>query len=456
MVRRFGIWLVALLLGLIVGAISGAVYAGGGFNNGNGFGNQVGGVWVNPEGQLASVPDDEKSKLNELRMEAFSPPAAALKKPVELRKVSLKAIEQALRDNGRHTLDALPDELRYLAGIQRIQFVLLYPESNDIVIAGPGEGWKLDGKGNMVGVTTGRPVLNLEDLLVAFRTAEAARQGQLSCSIDPTAEGRQRFEQLMKNQRTFNAAIVPAIEKAFGDQAITVSGVPATSHFARVLVAADYKMKRIGMKLEPAPVKGLASYIDMAPARVDNMMPRWWMACNYEPLGRSDDGLAWEVRGTGVKVLTEDEFVDNAAGTVRGSGTTSGPAQKWSEQFTSKFDELAVKEPVFGDLRNIMDMCVIAALFNKEQLAVKAKCELPELTTSAGKTLLGEGNAPKKVPTQSSALKKGNNWIITASGGVSINSWEAADKSEVLPTVGATREKAKPVAAAGSDGLWWN
>lgn len=70
--------------------------------------------------------------------------------------------------------------------------MLLYPESNDIVIAGPGEGWKLDGKGNMVGVTTGRPVLNLEDLLVAFRTARAARQGQLSCSIDPTAEGRQR------------------------------------------------------------------------------------------------------------------------------------------------------------------------------------------------------------------------------------------------------------------------
>jgi hypothetical protein len=454
-VRRIGIWSAALLVGLIVGTISGSVYAGGGFNNG-GFGNQVGGVWVNPDGLLASVPDDEKSKLNELRLEAFSPPPAALKKPVELRKVSLKAIEQALRDNGRHTLEALPDELRYLAGIQRIQFVLLYPENNDIVIAGPGEGWKLDGKGNMIGVTTGRPVLNLEDLLVAFRTVEAARQGQLSCSIDPTTEGRQRFEQLMKTQKTFNPAIVPAIEQAFGDQAITVSGVPATSHFARVLVAADYKMKRIGMKLEPSPVKGLVSYIDMAPARVDNMMPRWWMACNYEPLGRSEDGLAWELRGTGVKVLTEDEFIDRAAGTVRGSGQVSAPAQKWSDQFTSKFDELAVKEPVFGDLRNVMDMCVIAALFNKEQLAAKAKCELTELTTSAGKALLGEGPAPKKVPTQSSALKKGSNWIITASGGVSINSWEAADKSEVLPSVGATREKAKPVASAASDGLWWN
>ena len=445
------IWIVAVLVAV---AISGAVFAG--FNNNNGFGNQVGGVWVSPEGQLTSVPAQELAKLNIELMEGFSQPASALKKPVELRKVSLKAIEQALRENGRHTLAALPPELRYLAGIQRIQYVLLYPESNDIVIAGPGEGWKLDGKGNMVGVTTGRPVLNLEDLIVAFRTVEAARQGQLSCSIDPTAEGRKRFEQLMSTQRTFTQAIVPAIEQAFGDQAITVNGVPATCHFAHVLVAADYKMKRIGMKLEPSPVKGLSSYVDMAPARVDNMMPRWWMACNYEPLGRSEDGLSWELRGTGVKVLTEDEFVDNAAGTVRGSGKTSAPAAKWSEQFTAKFDELAVKEPVFGDLRNVMDMCVVAALFHKEHLAAKAKCDLPELTSATGKTLLGEAVAPKKVPTQSSALKKGTNWIITASGGVSINSWQAADKSEVVPAAAAVREKAKPVAAAAGDGLWWN
>jgi hypothetical protein len=442
------IWILSAVL--VAVAIGGAVYAG--FNGNNGFGNQVGGVWINPDGVPGNITPAEQTKLNELRMEAFSPPASALKKPVELRKVSLKAIENALRDNGKHTLQALPDELKYLAGIQRIQYVLLYPESNDIVIAGPGEGWK----GNMVGVTTGRPVLNLEDLIVAFRAADAARQGQLSCSIDPTAEGRQRYAQLMSNVSRFSPDVVPAIEKAFGDQTITVSGVPATCHFAHVLVAADYKMKRIGMNLEPSPVKGLSSFIEMAPAKLDNMMPRWWMACNYEPLGRSEDGLAWELRGQGVKVMTEDEHIDNVNGTVRASGKTSPAAAKWSEQFTAKYDELAVKEPVFGELRNLMDMSVIAALFAKEQLAAKAKCDLVELTSTEGKTVLGEANAAKKVPTQSSALKRGNNWVITASGGVSINSWEAADKSEVVPSVGVTREKAKPVAAAAGDGLWWN
>lgn len=441
------------ILSVLLFSSSGIALAGN--RNNNGFGNQVGGVSISAEGALGNMAALDLKQLNEQLAADLQGPSAKLKKPVELRKISLKALEQTLRDNGNAPFTALPEEIKYLAGIQRLQYVLLYPETNDIVLAGPGEGWKLDGKGNVVGVTTGRPVLNLEDLLVAFRTVEAARQGQLSCSIDPTAEGRQRYEQLMSTQKIFNPAIVGAIEKAFGDQAITVSGAPETSHFACVLVAADYKMKRIGMKLEPSPVKGLVSFIDMAPTRLDNMMPRWWMACNYEPLGRSEDGLAWELRGQGVKVQTEDEFVNNAAGTVRGTGKASPAAQKWSDQFTAKYDELAVQEPVFGELRNVMDMCVIAALFAKENLAAKAKCELPQLTSTSGRTTLEKWNAPKKVATQSSALKKGNNWIITASGGVSINSWEAADKAEVLPAISTTRDKAKAVAGA-AETMWWN
>ena len=39
------------------------------------------------------------------------------------------------------------------------------------------------------------------------------------------------------------------------------------------------------------------------------MMPRWWLACDYEPLARSEDGLAWELRGNGVQAKTEDSLV---------------------------------------------------------------------------------------------------------------------------------------------------
>ena len=53
------------------------------------------------------------------------------------------------------------------------------------------------------------------------------------------------------------------IEQTLGPQQITFSGVPATSHFARVLVAADYRMKRLAMGFEPSPVRGLPSFLQM-------------------------------------------------------------------------------------------------------------------------------------------------------------------------------------------------
>ena len=37
-------------------------------------------------------------------------------------------------------------------------------------------------------------------------------------------------------------------------------------------------------------------------------------------------------------------------------------------------------------------------------------------------------NAPKEVESKASVLRKGRNWVISASGGVAINSWAIADK----------------------------
>ena len=51
--------------------------------------------------------------------------------------------------------------------------------------------------------------------------------------------------------------------RALGIQRISLCGVPPTSHFARVLAAADYRMKRLAMNFEPAPVEGLPSYLAM-------------------------------------------------------------------------------------------------------------------------------------------------------------------------------------------------
>src|SRR5207244_7852927 len=133
------------------------------------------------------------------------------------------------------------------------------------------------------------------------------------CSIDPTPEGRQRLETLSAKRTGSGAPSMVAMRKALGPQQITLTGVPKDSHLARILVSSDYHMKRLGMNLDNSPVKGLPSFIDMLKrdnSSHEHPTPRWWMACDYEPLGRSEDGLAFELRGRGVKWLAQDGEVD--------------------------------------------------------------------------------------------------------------------------------------------------
>jgi len=424
-------------------------------NTGGFFGNRVGGVSIDATGMVSPPDKSARIPMRDALRKLHAAPSAELNQAVEMRMVSLRRLEASVQAAKESTAEALPDDLRFLAGIQRIQYVLVYPEEHDIVLAGPGEGWKVDEEGNIIGVTTGRPVLRLEDLLIALRTTDSARQGGISCSIDPTAEGRQRLEALSAKRSGSGAPPLAAMRRALGPQQITVTGVPTDSHLARVLVSSDFHMKRIGMDLEPSPVRALPSFIDML--KRDNTSrehptPRWWMACDYEPLGRSEDGLAFELRGRGVKCLAEDEVVD-AQGKVTGSGGANSMAQKWADLMTEHFDELSRKEPSFGELRNVMDMCVVAALIAKEQLLAKADCQLPTLYGTSGTLGVLSMHAPKTVESLCSSVKRGDE-VIVMSGGVLISSWQVADKTEVRPAVGRIRDSAK--ASASSSQSWWN
>jgi hypothetical protein len=323
-------------------------------------------------------------------------------------------------------------------------------------LAGPGEGWKVDETASVVGITTGRPVMQLDDLLVALRAVHAARQEGISCSIDPTQQGRQSLDRYLKSVKAFGPEVLKGMQEALGMQQITLRGVPTDSHFARVMVAADYHMKRIAMNLDRSPVKEIPGFLDLMKAnntKLENMMPRWWLACNYEPLLRSEDGLTWQIRGQGVKALTEDDFI-NPDGTVNKGqkGRKNATAQKWAELMTANYSQLSKANATFGELRNIMDMCVVAALIENEGMLKKAGLELPMLTDPNGRELnTTVWPAPKGISTQCSFLNTGKEYIVTASGGVQIESWQVAQNSVVSKETDKVRAKA----TSPSGKPWW-
>lgn len=415
--------------------------------------DSVGGVSINAEGLLSNTQTDALGALSKLRSESLEKIPSDLNSSVEMRKVSLRrlgeAIDACAKDN-----KPLPDAIKYLGGLQRIRYIFVYPEQKDIVLVGPAEGWRVDAKGNVIGLTTGRPVMLLDDLLVSLRTAKAAAQGGITCSIDPTPEGLARMNEVLPalSRNGDPQAMADGIERALGLQQISVAGVPDTSHFARVLVAADYRMKRIAMNFEPSPVRGLVNYLQMVkPGSRAGMMPRFWLEPNYEALWRDADGMAFELRGCGVKAMTEEDFIV-ASGHVQHSGKASAAAQRWADMMTRKYAELAVKDPIFGQLQNCMELAVVGALIVKEHLTDKAGHSMPTLMESTD-VAPGAFPAPKQVDSKASIIKKGHNWIISASGGVAINSWGIADKAQLNDTVDAVRQKA---AAGEAAGWYWN
>ncbi len=420
------------------------------------FRNQaVGGISIDVDGVVGQPNIEARVFLRERMLASVKPTPGQMAQATELRKISLRRLEAAVADVLNGNAGDLPDELKYLAGIQRIRFVFVYPEQNDVVLAGPGEGWKVDEYGHVVGVTTGRPVIHIDDLLVSLRSAAAARQGGITCSIDPTTEGLRAVQAFLRKQHQFQPGVIPRIENILGPQNVTVRGIPTDSHFARVLVACDYRMKRIAMNLEPSPVKDLPGFLDLIKSRrggPNTMTPRWWLACNYEPLTRSEDGMAWELRGPGVKAMTEQDFL-TADGSLQHTGKADPVAQQWADLMTQRYEDLADVDLVFGQLRNLMDLCVIGALIQREQLLEKADCPLPLLTRPDSELMTEAWIAAKTVATQCSFVKKRRNYVITASGGVRISSWRVIERTRTGAEVGRTRQRAT---APAQSAWWWN
>jgi hypothetical protein len=396
------------------------------------------------------VRPDELNALRRVREQAFKPAPGDMQAKA-LRKVSLRKLEAAIAEHHKSGAP-IPDEMRYLAGLQRIQYVLVYPEANDIVLAGPGEGWKLNDQGEVVGATTNRPVILLDDLLVALRAIDGAQQSGITCSIDPTAEGLGRLQSFLKQVRTVDDPnpIAQAMESQMGPQKITVGGVPATSHFARVLVAADYRMKRLAMAFDESPVAGLPNYLQMVKAtRATSMMPRWWLEPDYDALVTDVDGLAWEFPRASVKALTEEEFLD-ANGQKQKAGKANTIAKQWADNMTAHYDELAEKDSIFGQLRNCMDVAVVAALISREHLGEKAGWSMsllvnPELPVESF-------NAPSEVASQASLIQKRGGWLFSVSGGVLMAPWQMLDRRETSAELSKTRSQA----ASNQATWWWN
>jgi hypothetical protein len=437
--------------------------AGGGQNT-TGSG-PFSGVAVDADGVLArQETPDPSGRLLATRLEQA---AASLDPDVartsELRKVSLtrllKLVDQAARNGGE-----LDDTVLHLAGLTRVQYVFYYPETKDIVLAGPAEGWVEVPGGRVVGWESGQPTLELQDLAVALRTfAPGGKRNPLVfCSIDPTQDGLARMQQFLNEVgRTIGPGdeqfIVEGLRDSLGLQVITVGGVPASTHFAQVLVEADYRMKLIGIGLEEPPVD-IRSYVAMAnPAAVArNALQRWYFVPDYQRIKVSEDGYAAEFVGLGVKLVGEAEAVSAHGGRAATGGQDRASLQ-FTRSFTENYAELARVAPVYAQLRNCVDLLVAAAFIAKHDLYGEAGVDLGALGDESAFPV-ETYNAPRQVATVVNSLWKGRKLMTPVGGGVEIRAAQAIEDANLLEDDGAVAAARAEVdiTSLPADQWWWD
>ena len=350
-----------------------------------------------------------------------------------------------------------------LAGLTRIEYVFCMPETKDIVIAGPAEGWAPDLSGRVCGIQTGRPIVELQDLIVALRAfpPNGKPTPLIGCSIDPTPEGLQREQDFARANTPRSPADIDGfatgLRNALGLETVTINGVPDTTHFAQVLVEADYRMKLIGIGLEQPRVR-IKNYVDRANSNEisKNGLARWYFVPNYECVRVADDEMAMQLVGEGVKLVGADEVV------LANGQRSPRPARIWpakpgamnSPRATRK---IAAVTPIYAQLRNLVDLSVAAAFIQKEDYFSKIGWQMEPVRETKARCPCKPPSLRGKLKRPSMSSGRERHVSTPIGGGVTISPREAL--VEVEPAARQGRQGRRCPQGNRPQGLakgqWW-
>ena len=374
-----------------------------------------GGVLVDTNGVLARVETEAKVALEPLiHSEVQKDGSAAsfardLKQQTNARRVSLRRLERQLQQLTALGMPAEP-EMRNLAGLWRLEYVAVVEQGTpeaDIVLIGPAGEWTTDTERRCVNVETGRPVLQLDDLVILLRNAFRRAGGIFGCSITPRDANLASAQKYLKE--TSDRPLKPGqrepwltgLREQLGEQDIVVHGIDPSSHAARVLVEADYRMKLVGMGIEEG-VPGVTSYLDRIEIGPDGTVTpmtvlRWWFALSDDMVRTNPGRDVFALPEQSVQVLSENELLTRTGKRVH-TGKSDDLNRAFAADFTAHFAELAEAYPIYAELQNVFDLALVAAVLKADDLPAQIGWEMTCFVGQRQSTWLTYRPASRDVP----------------------------------------------------------
>ncbi len=427
------------------------------------------GIRVAPNGLLHRLTNEEQTGvLASLGMQARKADLNAdVARRSDLRLVSLTRLERAVAQRLADG-ESVPETMAQLAGLSQIKYVMVYPDSHEIVIGGPAEAWQYNAQGQPVGATSGRPTLHLDDLVTVLRTFSRG-DADFGCSINTRDAGvRALTDFVQKSQArgplssTSVRNWVSQLQQKLGRQDIEIWGVPNDSRVARVIVEADYRMKMIGIdKLDAG--KDIPSYFDLLAASSQSKGAqtmdalRWWLTMKYDAVSHSPDKSVFEIQGSSVLCQSENQFL-----TADGKHVPTGQAEPtnrlFAQNFTANYDKLAARDLVFADMQNIFDLALVSALIQHEKLNDKAGWDLG-VFTPRGDYATARYAVPKEIDSVvNHRVYNGRDIVVQVAGGVKGDFMSVVKDAKLTPEsprLGSVAKIAKaPELPAGR--WWWD
>lgn len=425
------------------------------------------GVEVDPNGLLRTLSREEKgTRLAGLGHEAREADLNTdMRTQSPLRLVSLTRLEKEvakLLAAGR----SIPETMQHLAGLSHVQYVFVYPDQHEVVIAGPAEGWKYNETGLAVGKEGGRPTLYLDDFVTVLRTFAPHGPGFFNCLILPRQAGLKAIKEFVAESNARGPLEPHAVrnwtaqlQQKLGLQDIQINGIPDDSRVAQVIVEADYKMKLIGVgKLNGGPE--IPSYFDLLPKTgqlkgqpMDAL--RWWLSMKYDAVMHSPDRNVFEIQGSAVLCQSENEKI-SARGQRIHTGQSEATNRLFAANFTEHYSELAKRDPVFGDVQNIFDLSLVAALLTDNRVPERAGWELGAFGPN-GAYQTAHFQPPKTVlSVVNHRVYHGTDIVVQVAGGVDGQLHRVlADKKVFRNSAELASLKATGRAPRLPEGRWW-